>query len=121
MAISPEKESILPSEEVVSSRPETLPEKVEKIAPGVQVVPTQFTKQVADDQGKPLITTPQTKKVVIELPKTQDVLVQESKGDSSDSKTWLAKFWLRMIEKAKFFGLQIVSLVSQRQTQKSNA
>lgn len=122
MANIPERESVLPSQqEEVITRPETLSEEVEKIVPGVQAVPTQFTKQVTDDQGKHLITTPQTKRIVIELPDTQDVLVRKSRGDTGDSKTWLAKFWLRIIEKAKFFGWQMVSLVSQKRSQKSNA
>jgi len=121
MASLPEKEPILPPEQGVSVRPETLSEKIEKVVPGVQVVPTQFKKQVTDDRGKPLITTPQAKEVVIELPETEEVLIKESKGSVDDSKTWLARFWLRMVEKAKFFGWQIVSMVNLGVEKKNNA
>jgi len=121
MTSLPEKEPISPPEQGVSVRPETLSEKIEKVAPGIQVVPTQFKKQVVDDQGKPLITTPQTEKVVIELPKPEEALLQESKGDAGESKTWLARFWLRIVEKAKFFGWQIVSMVNPRVEKKNNA
>lgn len=121
MTSTPERESILPPEGGVVVRPETLPEKIEKIIPGVQVTQTQFTKQVTDNRGKPLITTPQTQKVVIELPQPEEALLQESKGDIGESRTWLAKFWLRLVEKAKFFGWQIVSLVSPKIEKRSNA
>jgi|GEM_PF-937196 len=120
MTSLPEKEPILPPEQGVSVRPETLSEKIEKVVPGVQVVPTQFKKQVTDDRGKPLITTPQAKKVFIELPETEEVLIKESKGSVDDSKTWLARFWLRMIEKARLFGWQIVNLVRPKVEGKSN-
>jgi hypothetical protein len=121
MASFLEKEPILPPpEQGVTVRPETLSEKIEKVVPGVKVVPTQFKKQVTDDRGQPLITTPQTKKVVIELPEPEEVLLQESKGKIDDSKTWLARFWLRMIEKARLFGWQIVNLVRPKVEGKSN-
>jgi hypothetical protein len=120
MANVVEKEPISPPESGVSVLPESLPEQLEKVAPGVQVVQTQFTKQVSDDNGKPLITTPQTKKVVIEIPEPEEVLLQESKGDVEESKTWFAKFWLRMIEKARLFGWQIANLVRPKIGEKDN-
>lgn len=95
----------------IIERPDTFPEKIEKTVPGVQVVPTHFQAQVTDDQGNPLIQTPRTKKVVIELPKPKTVLEEESKGSPDEAKTWLAKFWLRVVEKAKVFGWRVVGLL----------
>jgi hypothetical protein len=115
MATPLEKETILsPGEQDIVVRPETLSEKIEKIAPGIQVTQTQFKSQVNDSQGMPLISTPETKEVVVELPRSEDILVQESKGNIDDSKTWLAKFFLRLIEKARHFGWQVVSLAKTK-------
>lgn len=102
-----------PWESGVIERLDTFPEAIEKTIPGAQVVPTHFQAQVTDDQGKPLIQTPKTRAVVITLPKAEDVLKEESKGSPDEAKTWLAKFWLRIIEKAKVFGWQIVGLLKK--------
>ncbi len=110
MATQVEREGQIEQPQAVE-RPDSLPESIEKNIPGVQVVPTQFQKQVTDDQGKPLIQTPQTKKIIIELPKPEAVLEEESKGSPDEAKTWLARFWLRLIEKARVFGWQIVGLL----------
>ncbi len=110
MTAQVEKEGEFRQSEVVEG-PESFPEQIEKIAPGVQVVPTQFQKQVTDDQGKPLIQTPENKKITIELPKPEAVLEEESKGLPDEAKTWWAKFWLRLIGKARLFGWQVVGLL----------
>lgn len=110
MANQLERESYLEEPQVIE-RPDSLPEKIEKTVPGVQVVPTQFKKQITDDQGRPLVEPPQTKKITIELPKPQSVLEEESKGSPDEAKTWLARFWLRLIDKARIFGWQIMGLL----------
>ena len=51
----------------------------------VQAVPSQFQAQVADDSGKPLIQTPQTQTVTIQVPATQKQLEDWSKGDSENA------------------------------------
>lgn len=122
MTAAVEKGSVpVPETGSVTVNPETLSEEIEKIVPGVQVTQSQFKNQVTDDQGQPLITTPQTEKVTIELPKTEEVFLEESKGDIGDSRTWLARFWLRVIQKAKYFGWQIASLVKPKIGEKNNA
>lgn len=122
MATPLEKELILShGEQGITVRPETISEKIEKIAPGVQVIQTQFKSQVTDNQGMPLISTPETEKVVIELPKSEDILAQESKGNIDDSKTWLARFLLRLVEKARYFGWRVISLAKPKMGGGANA
>jgi len=114
MAIFPERKEIsLPDNESVQVRPEALPEKLEEV-PGVQVVPTQFTKQVTDDQGQPLITTPQSAGTVVEIPFPEADLVKSSQGKIEDSRTWLARFFLRLLDKARHFHWQVTDSVNSK-------
>ncbi len=114
MAIFPERrESSLPDTESVQVRPETLPEKLEEV-PGVQVVPTQFTKQITDDQGQPLITTPQSAETVVEIPFPEADLVKSSQGEIEDSRTWLARFFLRLLAQAKHFHWRVTDSASSK-------
>lgn len=96
-------------EGVIESRPEdvSIPPEIEK-KEGVTPRPSQFKAQVYDDSGKPLIQTPQTKVVTINLPADQKTLTTLSKGRVTDSLTWLATFWLRMLKKAAHFGWRIL-------------
>jgi hypothetical protein len=108
MPFSVERKSKPEVPEGVREPPEApeLPAHIEK--GGVKVQPTQFTAQVYDDKGKPLIQTPATKTVTVQLPADQTALASWSKGSISDSLTWLAMFWLRIIKKALHFGWKIV-------------
>lgn len=74
----------------------------------VTPTPTNFTAQVHDDNGQPLIKTTPTKVISITIPSDQNTLSGWSKGNVIDSLTWYALFWLRMIKKAVHFGWRIV-------------
>ena len=97
------------TEKALKWRPEdvSIPPEVEK-KEGVVPRPSQFTGQVYDDSGKPLIQTPQTKTVTVSLPMDDKALTSASKGSITDSITWLAAFWLRIIKKALHFGWGVV-------------
>ena len=98
MSLFPEREPKKPPlEEIPEGISPLVIEKKEVIRP----TQTQFSQQVSDDQGKPLIQTPGTKEVVIELPAEPERLKKVSKGKISDSLTWFAAFWLRIFRKAK--------------------
>src|SRR5512135_206043 len=71
---------------------------------GIKAVPSQFTKKVTDDKGQVLMQSPATQTVTITLPTDKQTLTTKSKGSSTDSSTWFAGFWLRLIKKALHFG-----------------
>jgi hypothetical protein len=96
--------------EGIVERPETLPEKLEK-EQHIKVRPTQFKKQVTDDQGKPMIHTPKAKTITISLPSDQQQLAAWSKGPITSSLTWFGVFWLRLIKKAMHFGWKIKGMM----------
>ncbi len=106
MPISPEQEPKSPIEE----RPTEIqvPSYLEK--GGVSPIQTQFTAKVTDDSGKPLIQPTDDTKVIpiVTLPKTQQELEKVSKGPVTDSMTWFAAFWLRMLKKALHFGWKVL-------------
>jgi hypothetical protein len=103
MPIFPERESkdIRETSEEVS--PLTI-ERKEVVTP----IPVIFQKQVKSDSGKPLINIPQSGRVKIAIPKPQVELENLSKGPVSDSITWFAAFWIRMIKKAIRFGWELL-------------
>lgn len=107
MALFPERGGQRVPEEVteIPEAPE-VPDYVEKS--GVQPRKTTFSAQVSDDKGKPVIQTPKTKKVAINLPSDQTTLTKQSKGSVGDSLTWFATFWLRALKKAAHFGWKVV-------------
>ena len=104
MPIFPEREK----EPQVEERPEEVSpltiERKEVATP----IPVQFKKQVTDDKGRPLIQTPATQTVTITLPAEESRLTTLAKGSISDSITWFAAFWLRMIKKALHFGWKLI-------------
>ena len=107
MPVTPEREKPQIPEGV-----EEIPEEVE-IPPhiekgGVSASKTQFSKKVHDDDDTLLTESPKTKKVEIKLPETEERLSAWEKGKVSDSLTWFASFWLRMIKKATHFGWRII-------------
>lgn len=83
-----------------------LPETLRKET-GAVPRPEHFTAQV-EKRGQKLIQTPQTKTITIQLPADQTKLTAWAKGPIASSLTWLARFWLRIIKKAKHFGWQII-------------
>jgi hypothetical protein len=107
MPIFPERESTEIKERPEEISPLTI-ERKEVVTP----VPVQFTQQVKNDKGKPLISTPATSATTIQLPAQPAQLITQSKGSVSDSVTWLANFWLRLIKKALYFGWKILKPAS---------
>lgn len=107
MAQTPEREKPKVPEGVVE-HPETveIPPHIEK--GGVAPSATHVTAQVSDDSGQPLIQTPASQKVTIQVPAAQDQLEDWSHGAPSSSLTWFAAFWLRLIKKALRFGWKVV-------------
>jgi hypothetical protein len=105
MVPTPEKEPQQAPEGVqeVVDVPES-PPHIEKS--GVSVTPTQFTAQVTDDQGQPIITPTPTR--TVEPPASEEQLKNLSKGTPTASITWLATFWLRMMKKARHFGWKMI-------------
>ena len=103
-----EKPQIQPQEGIVKEIPEVpeIPSHLEQ--QGVVARPVQITAQVSD-QVKSLVQTPQTQTVTITIPTTQQQLTDWSKGSLSDSLTWFALFWLRMIKKAVHFGWRVIT------------
>lgn len=103
--VFPEKEPL-----PVEKRPEEFPEipiEVENKSV-VTSIPTQFKAKVTGDKGQPLIQTPTSKPVTIQIPADQTHLATLAKGSVGDSLTWLATFWIRIIKKAIHFGWQVI-------------
>jgi hypothetical protein len=75
---------------------------------GVQTVQKTFKSQISDDKGAPIIQTPATKVITVSPPSDSVTLGQQAKGDTSNSLTWLAAFWLRILKKALHFGWKII-------------
>ena len=106
MGLFPEKEPKKVAAEVGGEEPSALNiERKEVVIP----VPTQFKAQVVDDSGKPLIQTPQTKKIQITIPATdEEELKASAKGKTTTTTSWNASFLLRVIQKALHFGRQVL-------------
>jgi hypothetical protein len=107
MSLFPEKEP-KPIKGLEIRPEEVSPLEIEK-KEVVQPIPSQFKGQVANDQGQPLIQTPQSQVVTITLPKDPEVLEIEAKGEIDETSTWSASWWLRLIKKAYLFGWKIVT------------
>lgn len=90
----------------MAPRPESYLEKLERH--GAQVRADDFTQQVYNDSGQPLITPTPTNVITITVPANQEQLLTWAKGDPANSITWLAKFWIRMIKKAVKYGWHLV-------------
>jgi len=74
---------------------------------GVQAVEREFKTQVRDSRGQQLLVSPATQQITIQLPYDKSTLTGWFKGSVSDSLTWFAAFWLRMIKKAIYFGWRV--------------
>lgn len=113
MGLFPERQREIPR---VQERPdEASPLNIEK-KEVVTPVPAQFKKQVISDTGQPLIQSPATKVVTIQLPADSVQLTSLAKGSVGDAITWLAAFWLRMIKKALHFGWRILGINNNANT-----
>lgn len=106
MGLFPEKEPKTHVTELGGEEPSVLNiERKEVVTP----VPTQFKAQVADDSGKPLIQTPQTKKVKVTIPATnEEELKTNAKRKTNTTTSWNASFLIRVIQKAIHFGKQVI-------------
>lgn len=102
-----EREPVPKAPEGVVERPTEIPKEVERV-PGVTTTHSQVAAQVSDDQGKPLIQTPATQTITIQIPADTSQLMDWAKGAPTSSITWFAIFWLRMIKKALHFGWKTV-------------
>ena len=100
--LKPEQPQIQEVKEAEFIVPETLNQS------GVKVVQKNFTAQVKDDNGQPLIQTPPTQVISITPPADDPTLTTWSKGSITSSLTWLGAFWIRVIKKAIHFGWRVV-------------
>lgn len=99
-----DKERELP----ITQTPEVveIPPELEKA--GVVPHPTSFTAKVTDDKGTNLVQPQGSGVGTITIPSDQQTLAAASKGSITDSITWFALFWLRMIKKALHFGWRVL-------------
>lgn len=75
----------------------------------VTPIPSQFKAQVTDDQGNPIISTPQTQKANIVIPEvSKEVLEVRSKGNTEEASVWSAAYWIRIFKKAVYFGWKVL-------------
>lgn len=75
----------------------------------VTPIPSQFKAQVTDDNGNPIISTPQTQKADIIIPElSKEVLEDRAKGNTEESSVWSASYWFRIFKKAVYFGWKVL-------------
>ncbi len=75
----------------------------------VTPIPSQFKAQVTDDNGNPIISTPQTQKADIIIPElSKEVLEDRAKGNIEESSVWSAAYWIRIFKKAVYFGWKVL-------------
>jgi len=107
MAATPEIQRPEPQVQEVNKEAEFIvPETLSQS--GVKVVQKNFTAQVKDDKGQPLVQTPPTQVITVQPPADDTTLTSWSKGPVTLSLTWLGMFWIRVIKKALHFGWQII-------------
>ncbi len=113
MATDVEREQQDQTQPLVKERPTDMEIPPELERGGIaRQTPSQFKAQVSDDSGKPLIQTPQTQTVTIQIPATQGQLEDWSKGDPENAITWLAVFWIRLIKKGLHFGWRMIKKIT---------
>lgn len=74
---------------------------------GFKPVQKNFTAQVKNDKGQPVIQTPPAQVISVKPPYNQTMLTAQSKGPITSSLTWLSAFWIRIIKKAFHFGWRV--------------
>lgn len=105
MGLFPEKE---PHKNVIERPDEASPLNIERKEVATPV-PSQFKAQVNDDDGKPLIETPETRKITITIPAVnEEELKTKAKSTKDETSSWNASFLLRIIKKAFHFGKKII-------------
>lgn len=105
MPTSKEKEPMISG---VENRAEEISPLIIERKEAVTPTPSKFTAQTLDDLGKPLIETPETKKISIEIPEDKEQLERLSRGSDEDTSTWSARYWLRMIKRALLLGWETI-------------
>jgi len=85
-----------------------MPATEELHSSGAQIVQKNFTAQIKNDKGQPVIQTPPTQVITVQPPYDDTTLTKQSKGSVTSSLTWLSAFWIRVIKKAIYFGWQVV-------------
>ncbi len=78
--------------------PET-PNVPEHLSEHIEKVETNFTAQVKDNAGNPVMQTPQNSTQQVKIQGDQIILTKQSKGSIIDSLTWRAMYFLRQIAK----------------------
>lgn len=100
----------MPTPEIPTGEPRITEPKEEFIvnetlkSSGFKVVQKNFTAQVKNSKGVPLIQTPPTQVIAVTPPAAQTTLTSWAKGPIASSLTWLGAFWLRILKKALHFG-----------------
>ena len=84
-----------------------IPEDVERVT-GVRAKPANITAQVADDSTKTQVPSSTPPSVTVSVPATPAQLTNWLQGSPSNSITWFATFWLRLIRKALHFGWKVI-------------
>lgn len=92
----------------IIEHPDEFPETLVQ-STGAQPVAKNFTSQISDDNGAPIIQTPPTQIITVSPPSDTATLTTQAKGSTTSSATWLAAFWLRVIKKAMHFGWQVIT------------
>lgn len=105
MAATPEV--LKPEPEISERKEEFIVDETLKNA-GVRVVQKNFTAQVKNDKGQPIIETPPEQVVTVTPPYPEATLKTQAKGPTTSSLTWLATFWVRIIKKALHFGWRVI-------------
>ena len=105
---TPEQEKLTSTPPEIQEIPVTpeIPPEIEK--GGVIKKQDDFSAQVTDDKGRPLIQTPQTQSVTVQIPANQSQLDTWAKGSPDNALTWFAVFWIRIIKKALHFGWRMI-------------
>lgn len=108
MAISPEAENGISQIVEHDSNAEFVVDETLQNT-GVTAVQKTFKSQVVNDKGNAFVQTPPTTVITISPPSDSITLGTQAKGDTTNSLTWFAMFWLRILKKALHFGWRIVS------------
>lgn len=114
MTINPEKQEtpIGEQKQEVEEIKETIEIPLDLEKAGVTPVVSQITQvQVTDDTKSFSKTDDNTNTKTITLPATIKQLHENAKGSIANAITWLARFWLRLIEKSAINKWKIIGKV----------
>jgi hypothetical protein len=103
---SAEKESVSETVDQETTNNQEMPEVHE---PQGSITETPSHSQQTQQQPvQQVVTKVPTQTITISIPATPTQLLDWSKGAPSESLTWFALFWLRMIKKAVHYGWRVV-------------